>query len=56
MSANGEEIYRDGFIDGQEEIVDQILEIIDNSMENTHDTLMSIWDFVGSKKREIESL
>jgi uncharacterized protein (DUF1778 family) len=55
MSEAGEVIYNDGFIDGQEDILDEILNIVDDSDSHT-EAFEAIMEFVEQKKKEIESL
>lgn len=48
--------YHDGFIAGQESIVDEIIDIVDSSDGDFHERYVKIMEFVDEKKKEIESL
>lgn len=45
--------YTDGFVDGQTDILDEILDIRDSG---DHDWIEQVIDFVELKKKEIDSL
>lgn len=55
MGIPQESAYNDGFIDGQEDILDEILNIVDDSVGRT-EAFEAIMEMVESKKKEIESL
>lgn len=48
-----EALYSTGFVDGQEDILDEILDIRDSG---DHDWIEQVIDFVELKKKEIDSL
>lgn len=55
MDISPESAYSDGFVDGQEDILDQIIDIAD-SEETFVERYAAIMDMVDEKKREIDSL
>lgn len=52
---SSESHYSDGFVDGQLDILDEIITIVDDSDGRT-EAYEAIMNFVNAKKREIESL
>lgn len=50
-----EQFYNDGFIDGQENILDEIIQIVEDS-DGRAEAFEAIMNFVDEKKKEIESL
>lgn len=56
MGIPQEEAYSDGFLDGQENILDEIRQIVEDSDGDFHERYVEIMEFVDDKKREIESL
>lgn len=55
MSIQGEIAYNDGFVDGQEDILDEILSLVDDS-DGPTEAFEAIMKMVEEKKKEIESL
>lgn len=60
MGIPAESAYADGFVDGQEDILDEISDIIETWNSAHSDdmalTISMIQDLINEKKREIESL
>lgn len=56
VSRSEQEAYASGFTDGQEDILDEVIDIVDNCDVDYYDRYVLIMDYIDEKKKEIESL